>query len=345
MTEARLTAKNQVSQMSAELKSVVGRMADKAVLVIGDVILDEYVTGRVTRMSREAPVPILELESKRYIAGGAANPAANIVSLGARAIQAGIVGDDAAADQLRQILADRAIDASGVISLADRPTTVKTRVLAQMGLRFPQQVTRIDTLSREPIGEDTESQVVDFVSGKLADVDAVLLSHYHCGMLTPSLVRRIRDLCAAFAVLITADVQGNFDSFSQLDVIKCNADDARRYLNRDLVSDHDFSKAAMQLHDHLGIRRATIVTRGAAGATVATHGATRHCPAPAVSDVYDTVGAGDTFIAALTLALAAGADAEDAAMIANYASGIVVRYFGNYCPKPAELARSVEGHL
>lgn len=320
-------------------------MADRAALVIGDVILDEYITGRVMRMSREAPVPVLELESKRYIAGGAANPAANIVSLGARALQVGVVGEDAAAEQLRQILAERGIDASGVISRANRPTTVKTRVLAQMGLRFPQQVTRIDTLTRAPISEDTESQVVDFVSGKLDDVDAVLLSHYHCGMLTPSLIRRIRDLCTAFAVLTTADVQGNFDSFSQLDVIKCNAQDAQRYLNRDLASDEDFSKAALQLHDHLGIRRATIVTRGAAGATVAANGASAHCPAPAVSDVYDTVGAGDTAIAALTLALAAGADAKDAVMLANYASGIVVRYFGNYSPTPAELARSVEGRL
>ena len=331
--------------MSADLNTVVSGMAKRTVLVIGDVILDEYVTGKVTRMSREAPIPILELESKRYIAGGAANPAANIVSLGARAILVGVVGDDAPGKQLRKILVDHGIDASGVISLADRPSTVKTRILAQMGLRFPQQVTRIDTLTRRPIDEYTESSVVDFVSGKLAEVDAVLLSHYHGGLLTPSLVQRVGDLCAAFGVLRTADVQGNFDIFSQLDVIKCNAADAQRYLKRELDSDEDFSKAALQLHDHLGIRRATIITRGAKGATLAANGETAQCPAPAVSDVFDTVGAGDTAIAALTLALAAGAEAKEAVMLANYASGIVVRFFGNYRPSPAELIRSIDGSL
>jgi len=331
--------------MSSALKSYVAGLANRRVLVIGDVILDEYITGRVMRMSREAPVPVLELESKRYIAGGAANPAANIVSLGGRAIQVGVVGEDAPGEQLKQILSDQGIDASGIISRADRPTTVKTRILAQMGLRFPQQVTRIDTLTRRPIDEETETLVVDFASGQLADVNAVLLSHYHGGLLRPSLVGRIRDLCAAFGVLLAADVQGNFDTFSQLDVIKCNADDARRYLNRDLSSDEDFSEAALRLHDRLGIRRGTIITRGAAGATLAAKGDTAHCPAPTVSDVFDTVGAGDTAIATLTLALAAGVDEREAVMLANYASGIVVRHFGNYRPTPAELIRSIDGEL
>lgn len=331
--------------MSAKLRPVVAGMANRKILVIGDVILDEYITGRVTRMSREAPVPVLELESKRYIAGGAANPAANIVSLGARAILAGVVGEDAPAERLRQILSERGIDASGIFSRADRPTTVKTRILAQMGQGFPQQVTRIDMLTRQPINEDTEAQVIDFVSARLADVDAVLLSHYHGGLLTPALVRRISDLCAAFGVLQAADAQGNFDTFSKLDVIKCNAEDAQRYLNRGLTSDADFSEAALQLHDHLGIRIATIITRGAVGATLAANGITAHCPAPSVSDVFDTVGAGDTAIATLTLALAAGAGAKDAVTLANFASGIVVRYVGNYTPSPAELLRSLDGSL
>ncbi len=331
--------------MSALLKSYLAAMSQQHVLVIGDVILDEYITGRVTRMSREAPIPVLELESRHYIAGGAANPAANIVALGGRAIQVGVVGEDAPADQLRQILIKLGIDASGIFSCAERPTTVKTRILAQMGLRFPQQVTRIDTLTRQPIDGETEKRIVNFTSGKLANAHAVLLSHYHGGLLTPSLLRRIRDLCAAFGLLLTADAQGNFDSFRQLDVIKCNADDAQRYLKRELASAADFSQAALQLHDQLGIRQATIITRGADGATVASNGASTHCPAPTVSDVFDTVGAGDTAIATLTLALAAGAEAVDAVRLANYASGIVVRHRGNYAPTPAELMRSIDGSL
>ena len=331
--------------MSPSLKSYVARLANRTILVIGDVILDEYVSGRVMRMSREAPVPVLELESKRHIAGGSANPSANIVSMGSRAIQVGVVGEDAPGERLKQILIDQGIDADGVISRSDRPTTVKTRILAQMGLRFPQQVTRIDSLTRRPIDSETESLIVDFVNRKLDEVDAVLLSHYHGGLLTPSLVQRIRDLCAAYSVLLAADVQGNFQTFSQLDVIKCNAEDAQRYLNRGLVADSEFSEAALQLHGALGIRVATIITRGSQGATLAANGDTHHCPAPQVSDVFDTVGAGDTAIAALTLALVAGAEAKDAVMLANYASGIVVRHFGNYRPSPAELVSSINGEL
>ena len=331
--------------MSSRLKSAVNRLANKAVLVVGDVILDEYITGRVTRMSREAPVPVLELESKRYIAGGSANPSANIVSLGSRALQVGVVGEDAPGERLVQILVDLGIDTSGIICSVDRPTTVKTRILAQMDLRFPQQVTRIDTLTRRPIDVDTEAVIVDFASGKLERLDAVLLSHYHGGLLTPSLVGRIRDLCAAFGVLLAADVQGNFEKFSQLDVIKCNADDARRYLNRDLVSDDDFGEAALQLHDALGIKQATIITRGNRGATLATDGEAFHCPAPNVSDVFDTVGAGDTAIATLTLAMADGLPAKDAVMLANYASGIVVRFLGNHTPSLEELSRSIDDEL
>jgi rfaE bifunctional protein kinase chain/domain len=331
--------------MSAPLKSYVARLANRTILVIGDVILDEYVTGTVMRMSREAPVPVLELESKRYIAGGAANPSANIISLGSRAIQVGVVGEDAPGERLKQILIDQGINPDGIISRADRPTTVKTRILAQMGLRFPQQVTRIDSLTRRPIDSETESLIVGFANGMLDKVDAILLSHYHGGLLTPSLVQRIRDLCAAYGVLLAADVQGNFKTFSQLDVIKCNAEDAQRYLNRGLISDGDFNEAALQLHDRLGIKKATIITRGNRGAALATNGETHHCPAPQVSDVFDTVGAGDTAIATLTLALVAGAKATDAVMLANYASGIVVRFFGNYTPTPAELVSSVAGEL
>ena len=331
--------------MSAALKAIADRFADRTILVIGDVILDEYITGRATRMSREAPVPVLELESKRHVAGGAANPSANIVALGGRAIQVGVLGEDAAGEQLRRILVEQGIDAGGIIGRADRPTTVKTRVLARMGLRFPQQVTRIDTLTRRPIDDETESRLIDFVSESLEHVDAALLSHYDGGLLKPSLVQRVRELCAGKGVLLTADAQGNFEAFRGLDVIKCNADDARRYLNRQLESDDDFSEAARHLQAQLQVRRATIITRGAAGATVTAEGETAHCPAPAVSDVFDTVGAGDTAIATLTLALAAGADAVDAVRLANVASGIVVRYFGNYQPSLAELFGGIDGEL
>ena len=331
--------------MPDQLLSTVARMAGKTILVIGDVMLDEYITGKPTRMSREAPVPVLELESKRYIAGGSANPAANIVSFGSRALQVGVIGEDDAGARLVHILEDQGIDTSGLIRCADRPTTVKTRVLAQMGLRFPQQVTRIDTLTRRPIDEETELQILAYAESRLEKLDAVLLSHYHGGLLTAALVTQIRELFRGSGILITADVQGKFASFGGLDVIKCNADDAQRYLDRELVSDDDFSRAAQELASALGVARAAIITRGSRGATVACDGVIQHCPAPNVSDVFDTVGAGDTAIATTTLAMASGLSAVDAVTLANYASGIVVRHLGNYTPTPAELTRSIQDAL
>ena len=330
--------------MYSHLKRHIEQLADKTVLVIGDVILDEYIVGRATRMSREAPVPVLELESKRYIAGGSANPSANIVALGSQAIQVGLTGADEPGKRLVRVLQSQGIDSAGMIRCHDRPTTVKTRILAQMGLRFPQQVTRIDTLSRQAIDQAAEAQIIDFVTGKIGSVDAVLLSHYHGGLLRSSLVRKIRDLCQQFQVLLTADVQGHFDKFGEIDVIKCNAADAQGYLGCHLESDEDFNRAAIQLHRQLNIKRATIITRGHKGATLAANSKTYYCPAPAVSDVFDTVGAGDTAIALITLAFAAHLQAQDAVMLANYASGIVVRHLGNYRPSPAELLESIDEH-
>ena len=326
---------------NSHLKSWVPRLANKTVLVVGDVMLDEYITGRATRMSREAPVPVLELESRRYIAGGAANPSANIAALGSHAIQIGVIGTDEAGKRLVGILQAQGIESAGVIVCHDRPTTVKTRILAQMGLRFPQQVTRIDTLSRRAIDQETEARIIELVSEHIRGVDAVLLSHYHGGLLKPSLVSGIRELRGQFQVLLAADVQGDFERFGGLDVIKCNAADAERYLGCRLESDEDFSRAARKLYKGLDIQRATVITRGSQGATLATKRNTYYCPAPAVSGVFDTVGAGDTAIALITLALAAQVKPIDAVMLANYASGIVVRYPGNYMPSPDELVESI----
>lgn len=326
--------------MPKHLRDYIPQLAKQTVLVIGDVILDEYVIGQATRMSREAPIPVLEFESRRFIAGGAANPSANIVKLGSNALQVGVIGDDTNGEQLKQVLVDDGIDTSGLIVCDDRPTTVKTRIMAQMGLRFPQQVARIDTLSREPITRKIEEQLIASIH-KDPKFDAILLSHYHGGLLTESLMDAIRDFRDTHAVLVTADVQGDFDKFRRVDVVKCNADDASQYLERQLVTDNHFSLAAQELYRQLQVRQAMVITRGGDGATIATKDSVQHCPAPDVSDVFDTVGAGDTSIAVLTLALSAGVPAKDAVMLANYASGIVVRHVGNYAPSPDELAQSI----
>lgn len=327
--------------MTERLKSWIPRLAGQQIAVIGDVMLDEYLIGRATRLSREAPVPVLEFESRQIIPGGAANPAANIVALGSTAVQVGIIGSDTAGTTLRQVLQARGINTNSLVVDSGRPTTVKTRIMAQMGLRFPQQVARLDTLSREPTGPAVERQVRAVIDRQIHGVNAVLLSDYHVGLLTPSLVSTVRKLCGG--VLLTADAQGNLDKYAGFALVKCNADDARDYLRRDLREDAEFAEAALELCRALRLTGGMVITRGSAGATVATpDGSAVHCPAPAVTDVYDVVGAGDTAIAVMTLAISAGASYPDAVTLANYASGLVVRRVGNYTPTPDELAWAID---
>lgn len=327
--------------MPNRLKSWIPKLAGQRVLVIGDVMLDEYLIGKTTRLSREAPVPVLEFESRQLIPGGASNPAANIVALGSTAVQVGIIGSDTAGTNLRQVLQARGIETNCLIVDSGRPTTVKTRIMAQMGLRFPQQVARLDTLSREPVSAAVERQVRAVIDKEIGSVNAVLLSDYHTGLLTPSLVGTVRKL--GKNTLLTADAQGSLDKYAGFALVKCNAGDARDYLRRDLRGDEAFGEAARELCQKLKLTGGMVITRGADGATVATaSGETANCPAPAVSDVFDVVGAGDTAIAVMTLALAAGASYPQAVTLANYASGLVVRRVGNYTPTPDELAWALE---
>jgi D-glycero-beta-D-manno-heptose-7-phosphate kinase len=323
------------------LESLIPKLAKRKILVVGDVILDEYLTGNATRISREAPVPVLEFESSNLIPGGAANPAANIVTLGSYATQIGIVGEDDSAEKLRQILEGRGIDIGGLISDSARPTTVKTRIMAQMGLRFPQQVARLDRLSRLPVDMQTEQRIGEYVMAHIQAADAVLLSDYHNGLLTSSLVETIR--AGAKETILAADAQGELTKYTGFTIVKCNADEARAHLRRDLYTDRDFAVAAEELCRSLDLSGVMVITRGASGATLATAaGDIDHLPAPAVSDVYDTVGAGDTTIAVLTLAVVAGASYRQATVLSNYASSLVVRRVGNYTPSQSELLLAID---
>ena len=331
--------------MPEHLKALVSKLAGQRILVIGDVILDEYVTGVATRLSREAAVPILEYQGKRMVPGGAANPAANIVALASQVIQVGIIGNDQPAQDLKGVLSSRGIEVAHLISCSNRPTTVKSRIMAQMGLRFPQQVARIDTLSREPVAPEVERRLLTLVSQHIQSVDAVLLSDYHIGLLSPTLIQAVKELANEQRVLLAVDTQGRLNQYHGFDLVKCNADDAATYLRRALIDDDAFGNAASELLLSLQLNGAMVITRGKDGATLASREGVTHLPVPEVSDVFDTVGAGDTSIAVLTLAVAAGISYVDAVLLANYASGIVVQHVGNYTPSPDEIRQVIEADV
>jgi D-glycero-beta-D-manno-heptose-7-phosphate kinase len=328
---------------SDRLAALVPKLAGHTILVVGDVILDEYLIGRANRLSREAPIPVLEFERREHIPGGAGNPSMNIMALGSAAIQVGVVGEDSDGATLKAILRDHGIDPAGVVSDSARPTTTKTRIMAHMGLRFPQQLARVDRIDRRPVSGAVEQTILAAIAELGQGVEAVIVSDYLTGLLTAPIVAAVRELSRERNLLATADAQGELDKYSGFDLVKCNADEAALRIGHSLTTDSDFADAGMAMTRNLDLRGGVLITRGPGGVTLVERDKPAiHIPAIHVEDVYDTVGAGDTVLAVMTLAMAAGASYADAAALANVAAGIVVRKVGNYAPLPADLLTAIQ---
>jgi len=325
------------------LIALIDRMADRRAVVVGDVVLDEYLYGRADRLSREAPIPVLEFTERRLIPGGAANPAANIASLGSHPVQIGAIGADEPGAQLRSALIDRGVDPAGLVVDPTRPTTTKTRLMAQMGLHFPQQVARIDRVDRRAIASTTEQAVIDQIRVQAIKAEALIASDYLGGLLTATVVAALREIGHAQHRWLTADAQGEFSKYRGFDLIKCNADEAAAYVGHPLRSDDEFATVGARIATDLDLRGGMLITRGSDGMTwIETAGTATHLAASHVEDVFDTVGAGDTALAVITLALVAGATYPVAAALANFASGFVIRKVGNYALTPIDLRWAIE---
>lgn len=315
------------------LPQLVGR----TVLVVGDVCLDDYFIGRAARLSREAPVPVLEFEERRQIAGAAANPAANIAALGGRALLLGVVGEDDTATHLRDALTTAGIDVAGLVVDPHRPTALKMRVLARGELHLPQQLARIDRVHRQPISPTTEAALIQRLNDLLPSVEAVLFSDYGAGLVTPALVQAARQWAEVRGATLTADSQGNLAHYQGFTLVKCNQAEAERFLHLPLKLADELKRATQHLLRDLNLG-AMLITRGAEGAALGTRtGDHWHLPAANRSEVFDVTGAGDTVIAVTTVALASGWGPLPATILANYAAGLVVRKLGNATPTLDEM--------
>jgi rfaE bifunctional protein kinase chain/domain len=327
------------------LIGLLPRLRGRRIVVVGDVFLDEYVVGRATRLSREAPIPVLEFERRFYLPGGAANPSSNVVALGGVARQVGVVGDDEAGQQLLQKLREAGIDATGVVTDPSRPTTTKTRIVAQGSLRFPQQLARIDHLDRQAVGEDVERALIAHLETLVPQADAVLISDYRTGVVSEAVVAAVLNVARRYERLASVDSQGNLHKFHAFDLVKCNHAEAQAVTGRTLSSEDDFQRAGETLLEELGAQ-AVVITRGPEGMSLMGTGSLfreyTHLPAANRSEVFDVTGAGDTVIAVLTLVLAAGVDLLAAARLANYAAGLVVRKLGNATATSEELTWAIE---
>jgi D-glycero-beta-D-manno-heptose-7-phosphate kinase len=298
----------------------VRKLAGRRVLVVGDLVLDEYVTGRMTRISREAPVPIVEVVEKEDRAGSAASPAANVIGLGSYASVVGVVGCDPAGTRLEAKLRELGIDDAGLVRTAHVATSTKTRILAEGytgGLHGRQQVMRLDATTRLPTSAiDACARSVTQLAG---DFDVVLLSDYRGGVVSNASVNAAR----ASGRPITVDSQGDLRRFRAFDLIKVNQAEAQSALGS-----HDVFGGGEALRRELHAR-VLVVTLGADGMLVFDgQPEPVRVPAVRVSQVFDVTGAGDTVIAVLTLGLVAGLSVRRSAELASAAASVVVRRLG-----------------
>jgi len=303
-------------------------LAGRRVLVLGDLVLDEYITGRPARLSREAPVMILELTEEEDRAGSAASPAANIVALGSAASVIGVLGCDAAGERVEASLAAQKIDCQGLVRWPATATATKTRILAQGftgGLHGRQQVLRLDRPATTQL--QAAAACAEMVARLAPAFDAVLVSDYRGGVIGSATL----DAARASRKPITVDSQGDVRRFSGVELLKINQAEAHAALgNGDLVSGGE------ALRRELGVRF-LIITLGAEGMLVLGDGAPARVPAVRVTEVFDVTGAGDTVIAVLTLGLVAGLSVRRAADLASAAASVVVRRLGVATVSPEEL--------
>ena len=309
----------------------------RKVLVVGDLYLDEYIIGRPSRISREAPIAVLEFREQRNVPGGATAPACSVCAMGGQAFMLGVIGQDHSGEELHALLHERGVNTDGLIIDPARPTTTKTRIVAEAQHIFPQQVARVDRQDRTQISGQVEQQAVDYLRQLASQVDAVLFSDYKTGVVSPLLIQAGLEA----GKLVTVDSQGGLDKFKNCTLVKCNDSEARDYLRRDLRTDQDYEQALRDLWAELQSRM-VVITRGGEGMSLLDQaGQIHHLPAFNRSEVFDVTGAGDTVISLLTLGLVAGASLLEAAQLAQAAAGVVIRKQGNATIQRHELEKEL----
>jgi D-glycero-beta-D-manno-heptose-7-phosphate kinase len=312
------------------VRTLLGGFAGKRILVLGDVMLDEFIWGSVRRISPEAPVPVVEVSGESYILGGAGNVAANIRSLAGIPILAGIIGKDSAADRVSQLMKDLGMESSALLT-ADRPTTVKRRVIAHN-----QQIVRTDRESREPLTGERNQAVAAVFSKWLPTVDAVIVSDYDKGVVNRELLALVLPEAQKAEVPVYLDPKVHHaDYYRPITLIKPNQHEAELLVGQTIGNEQQLEEAGRKLLKKFNCPYA-LISRGAAGMSLFDHERSHYFPTVA-RDVFDVTGAGDTVIATLAVARAGGAEMEEAVMLANHAAGIVVGKVGTATVSQSEL--------
>jgi D-beta-D-heptose 7-phosphate kinase/D-beta-D-heptose 1-phosphate adenosyltransferase len=310
-------------------------MRGKRVAVVGDIMLDEWLWGDVSRISPEAPVPVVEVRDQSYTLGGAGNVANNLAALGARVHLVGVIGDDAAGARVLELCKQLRIDTGGTVVVRSRPTTQKTRIVAHN-----QQVVRADREHSAPLDKRASEHVRAAIAALDGAIDGAVVSDYGKGLIAPPLVRAL--LGYKRPIVVAGDPKPqNLAAFNGVELIAPNTAEAASAAQRPVRSDADLSAAGRDLLRRTGCRY-VLVTRGEQGMTLFSRTRAPFTVPAIARQVYDVSGAGDTVISALTLALVAGATIEHAVALASIAAGVVVEKLGTATATPKEITHFAE---
>jgi len=314
-----------------KINEIIDNFNEKRVLVLGDLMLDKYLWGHVARISPEAPVPVVEVKKDTFCLGGAGNVSRNLESLGALSILVGVVGKDPDGEWIRNATPNN----QGIITDSDRPTTVKTRIIAQQ-----QQVVRVDQEKKNPISPRIEKKIFKIIQQE--KYDGILISDYNKGTLTKSLMDKILPFARKEKIPVFVDPKvENFFFFSPIMLINPNHIEAEKIVHHPCITDTQVEKAGQKMLSQIETKY-LILKRGELGLSVFEKGKIPfHIPTIA-KEVYDVTGAGDTVIAAVCLALLSGASILEAAVIANTAAGIVVGKIGTATVTTGELIEALD---
>ena len=326
------------------MRGTIDGFAGRRVVVIGDLILDEYLFGKPARISREAPVLILRFAERQVFLGGAANASHNVHALGARVTPIGAVGLDGAGEELLALFRGVGISTDGIVTESGRTTPMKTRIMAGGYQATRQQVVRLD---REPAGElqpTTEDALLERLTALGARVDAIVVSDYGYGTVTPRLFEHLKTLARRANAVVSVDSRYQIPRFTGVTAATPNEAELEQLTGVPADDERTVEKAGRQLLERLDARL-LLVTRGSRGmALLERDGATTFVPIHGTDEIADVTGAGDTVISTFTLALASGATPLQAATLANVAGGLVVMKRGTATVLPSELRQAITLH-
>jgi len=319
----------------ARAAALLRKIRRRSVVVVGDVMLDEFIWGDVSRISPEAPVPVVDVRSESTHLGGAANVLANLLALGAQACVIGVIGKDFAGDRIQISLSEKSKLQTADMLIADssRPTTTKTRIVAHN-----QMVVRADRENRTPVNGETQARIIATAQAAIAKAHALIVSDYDKGVITPRILAALLpEAYRRMPVLIDPKLR-NFDAYRPATLVTPNHIEALRVTNLEEDSDQTLQAAARAIRSRLSCD-AVLITRGNRGMMLLEGEGDPVCVATLACDV---TGAGDTVIATLAAALAAGASMTEAAVLANHAAGIVVGKLGTASATDEELLNSIQ---